>query len=142
MIMEVAIALENAADLPTGERKKEGDIITVRPTGTGIGTKEAKIYLWLRLEGLADRAAFDDLGSPLFEPDEATGLKYDKRRYCIPMERILIVEPTFDVDRARDEADLYQPFMVVDVEDFTYVTVDPPLQTSGLVYDKVIGDYL
>lgn len=142
MIMEVAIALQNEPDDPGGERMKEGDIIVLRPQATGIGSKETKIFLWLRLEGLFTRIEFDPLKESIYEPDEDTGVRYDKRRYCIPFARLQIVDPSFDINRARDSADLYQPYLVTDAEDYTFVSTNPPFQVSGLVYDKAVGDYI
>ena len=143
MIMEVAIALENAQDDSGGERKKEGDIIAVRLSGSYIGTKEATNHLWLRLEAADyERLQFDALVEAVFEPDQDTGTRYDKRRYCIPFGRLLILDPAFDVDRARDPADIYQPYLVVDEEDYTFVSSESPFQVSGLVFDKTVGDYL
>jgi hypothetical protein len=142
-MIEIAIALESVADTDGGERKKEGDIIAVRPTGIGIGAKEASRYLWFRIDGLVTRAEYEQLASLLFEPDDPeSGVRYDKRRYCVPLARLEIIDPSFDIGRARDTEDIYQPYMMVDPETLEYLTVDPPFDVSGLVYDKVVGDYI
>lgn len=142
MIMEVAIAVQNAPDDSGGERMKEGDIIALRPAGTGIGSQEAKNFIWLRLEAVYTRSEFDQLKEAVYEPDEATGERYDKRKYCIPFAKLQEFDPSFDINRARDIADLYQPYLVTDEEDYTFVTTNLPFQISGLVYDKAVGDYL
>lgn len=143
MIMEVALALMNAPDDAGGERVKEGDIVALRPPGTGVGTKESKLFLWLRLEGLDTRAEYDVLTRLSFEPDdEDTGTKYDKRRYSIPLRRIKRFDPGFSLPRARDPADQYQPYILMDEEDLTYLAVNRVFDLRGLVFDKGTGDYL
>jgi hypothetical protein len=144
MIMEVAVALQNSTDDAGGEKKKEGDIIAIRPAGTGVGKKERFVFLWLRLEAEFDRWEFDLLCLPNYEPFEREDpvARFDKRRFSIPFARLQIVDPAFDINLARDPEYLYQPYLVTDEEDFTFVTTKPPFQVSGLVYDKAIGDYL
>jgi len=141
---EIAISLEEADDNPSGaERKKRGDIIASRPLGTSfIGEKEGKKYIWLRVEGLEENE-FGEFASPVYEPDDPdSGLVFDKRRYNIPLERLEIVYPAFNSARAVDLDDFYQPFFLVDSEDFEIISADPPFVVSGLVFDKVTGDYL
>lgn len=143
--MEVAIALESLADDAGGERKKEGDIIVVRPIGEGIGETETKRYLWLRIEGLFNRAEYDVLALPIVvhDPiDPAIITEYDKRRYNIPLAKLQTFDATFDIDRARDSLDFYQPYMIIDQETFQYLTVDPPFNVSGLIFDKSTGTYI
>ena len=143
VVMEMAIALESLDDTPGGERKKEGDIVVVRPIGMGVGESETKRYLWFRVDGMLYRHSYDFLLMPNYDPDDPeTGVVYDKRRYSVPLERLLTFDPAFDVDRARDLNDLYQPYMVMDEETFEYLTIDPPFDLAGgLVWNKLAGDY-
>ena len=140
-VMEIAICLVDYAPLPSGhERALVGDIVAVRKPNIGIGLKEAELFLWLRVEGL-EEAEFSKLTSYIF--DSTSNIIYDKRRYSIPLEKIKELVPDFDVDLALKNDEVYQPFLTLD-EDYTFVDIDDiqPFQISGLVYDKVIGDYL
>lgn len=141
--MEIALSMENAPDNISGaERKKLGDIIAIRAPGNACGIQEAKRYLWLRIEGLEENE-FAAFIQQVFEPtDPETGLAFDKRRYCIPLGRLQTIYPALDQVRARDPDDFYQPFIMVDSEDFSFVAADPPFQVSGLIFDKATGDYL
>ena len=138
-VMEAAISLEAFADLTSGhERKQEGDIISIREPVGFIGFKEAETYLWLKLEGLEE-----DEMNLLIESLYDGGEVYDKRRYLISLDRLKELEPTFDLNRARDVDDLYQPFLTLDEDTHQLITENSqPLQISGLVFDKSIGDYL
>jgi len=138
-IMEAAISLEDAAPHSGGERKLAGDIIALRREGVGeIGKKERHGYLWLRLEGLEE----NDF-TQLTESLEQGGERFDKRRYCIPLNRLERVVPGFSISRAMDPADPYQPFMPVDEDvPHSYLDRGPILSVEGLVFDKVTGRYL
>lgn len=142
-VMEVAISLEDAPDNASGtERKKVGDIVAIRKPGSYCGSQETKLYMWIRIEG-PEENEFAYFGRQVYEPtDPLTGVIFDKRRYCIPLDRLQIVYPALNQARALDPLDFYQPFITVDSEDFSFVAADPPYQVSGLVFDKVIGDYL
>jgi hypothetical protein len=140
-VMEIAISLVSYVPLESGhERVIEGDIVAVRKPNTGSGRKEAMIFLWLRVEGL-EEAEFDKLTDSI---SSSAGEMYDKRRYCIPLEKLIEIHPDFDVDLANDNGVLYQPFLLCDNEDYTFLLEDGhlPFEVSGLIYDKVIGDYL
>jgi len=141
--MEVAISLVDYAPLASGhERVLAGDIIAVRKPDTGIGTKELEDFLWLRLEGL-EEDEFSKLTDNI--SDSTSNIIYDKRRYCIPLERLLELDSTFDIDLTLQAGSKYQPYLFVDYElDYSFVLENPlqPFEVSGLVYDKVIGDYL
>ena len=139
---EIAISLEEATDNPDTERKKVGDIIATRPPSSFIGSKEAKDHLWLRIDGFEENE-FAVFRQAVFEPDDPeSGSRFDKRRYCIPLERLQIVYPAFNQARALDLDDFYQPFLLIDSEDYEIISADPAFDISGLVFDKVIGDYL
>lgn len=136
MIIEVAICTDNLLDHSGGERAKEGDIVAVRIPGTKIGTKEGKLFLWLRL----DNVTFEDY--LLVQRIEEDGTLYDKRRYCIPFSRLEQLDSNFSLSRARDQNDMYQPYLTVDEETYEFVSVGNIFQVQGLVYDKVTQSYL
>lgn len=142
--MEIAISLVSYAPLTSGhERIIEGDIVAVRKPDQGIGREEAMNFMWMRVEGLEEHE-FHKLTD--YIEDSTSHIVYDKRRYCIPLEKIYEIDPDFDVDAALEEKHIYQPFLFVDYDDrsFEFILEDGhlPFQVSGLIYDKVIGDYL
>ena len=134
-VMEMAISLVDHAPLESGhERVLAGDIIAVRYPDIGIGLKEAKAFLWIRVEGLEEHE---------LRLLDRSIKGFDKRRYCIPLEKIKEIRPSFDVDLAMDENIIYQPFLTIDYEtDYCFILEEPPFQISGLVYDKLTGEYL
>jgi len=140
--VEVAISTVNSTDLAAHERKKEGDIMAVRLVGEwiGVGTKEISQRLWLRVEGLEHYESMHliDLNH---DPDP-DGEIFEKRRYCIPLDRLKEVYPALDIARVRDTADAYQPFLTLDGDNYTFLTEENPLEVSGLVLDKYTGEYL
>ena len=146
---EVAILVKGHLPLPSGsERAMEGDIVTIRSPHNGIGTGERSNFLWLRIEGL-DRNDMDRLKDPNAEPLDEEGefiephTKYDKRRFCIPLERLKKVAPWLDLVRVRCEVDNYQPFIQVDEETGNYIGgIRRPLSVHGLVYDKAKQRFL
>jgi hypothetical protein len=97
----------------------------------------------MRVEGLEEHEFFKL--TDCIE-DSTSNIVYDKRRYSIPLEKIYEIAPDFDVDAALEDKHIYQPFLFVDYDDrsFEFVLEDDhqPFQVNGLVYDKVIGDYL
>ena len=115
----------------------------------GIGLKEAKTFLWLLVDGLA-AWELPELTHVLMEPLDPTRLyeppenytRYDKRRFSIPLERLQTIYPSLDLNRARDENDAYQPFYTLDTDNNLWLTSQPPLQATGLVFDKAYGVYL
>ncbi len=148
-VREIALACFSKPDLNGNERIQEGDIVAVRKPNISIGRKEANIYLWLRLEGLEENE-MARLADCLYEPNELnvesgvpTGNRYDKRRYCIPFDRLKEVYPAFNMEKARDPDVVYQPFLGIDENDlFYFLTEEPPFSVSGLVFDKQTGEYL
>jgi len=141
-VMEIAISLTGKANLPSGhERKQLGDIIAIRKPHSVIGSKEVTEFLWLRIEGIEE-----DLMMLLQDIVESTGqpsVVYDKRRYCIPLRKLKKFFPSFDIGRAMDKTDIYQPFIVVDEDEpHIYLADLRPLRIEGLVFDKLKGIYL
>jgi len=143
-VMEIAISLVSYAPLASGhERVIEGDIVAVRKPDEGIGREEAMNFLWMRVEGL-EESEFVKLTD--YVVDSTSNIVYDKRRYCIPLEKLVEADPEFDLELALEDEFMYQPFLFVDYEDRTFYFLledgHLPFQVSGFVYDKVIGDYL
>lgn len=134
---EVAIALEDCSPLASGhERKQAGDIIAIRPVTAPqagkVGSGERHRYLWLQLELTDEQAAV--ITNP------AT---FEKRQYRIALERLAQHWPTFSVSRARNTADLYQPFCLPDDDSpFEILTRRRPFAPEGLVQDIATGKYL
>ena len=133
-----------------GERSLCGDIIGVRPLIPGIygglGTKQGAVNLILHLEGL-DKNEMDQLhlGYDVpFDPENNEDfVSYDKRRYCIPFKRIKKLHPPFNINRAQDPDDVYQPFVTMDPDPFFEFLANPQLfRVEGLVFDKATGRYL
>ena len=141
-IREVALSLENAPDNDSGtERKKLGDVVVVRNPHFVIGRLEAKPYLWLRLEGLEENE-FSEIKLRVHLDGDDAKERFDKCRYRIPLHRLKQVFPAFDIARAVDLDDIYQPFLTVDEDNYFYLTEVKPFQVSGLVFDKATGEYL
>lgn len=135
-VKEIAILTQNYND-HLHERAKEGDIIAIRKPHNCIGTKEQTNYLWLRIEGL------EELELELLNEENYEGnVRFEKRRYCIPLHRLKEVYPAFDITRARDMLDKYQPFMIIDEETGRYLTPVKPFNIHGLIFDKTKGEYL
>jgi len=139
---EIAIAVFQKAP----EHIQEGDLVTVRPPTAGIGMKEAKLWLWILVDGVGSIM----LDAAVYEPYDPTGIykprsnyiRYDKRRYCAPLARIKQLYPALDLDRARDPGDAYQPFYTLDEDSNLWLTDHTPYAAEGLVFDKVKGVYI
>jgi hypothetical protein len=137
--MEVALCCFHGGTLASGhERATVGDIILAREPAGYIGTKEADQFLWLKLTSLKDIDVFWDL----FEPNEESEIQYEKRRFCVPLERLKQIYPSLDVARVRNTGDKYQPFLGYDEEGGYLLFNHSPLQIEGLVFDKATGRYL
>ncbi len=147
-IIEIGVLTINYPD-HDNERAKEGDIIMARiPEHNVMGTAVWRDRIRLLIEGLEENE-YPKLAGVNFDSDiddlEADDLKppiYDKRRYCIPLGRLEKIFPSFNINRARDVLDIYQPFMNLDEDTGKYLTPRKPLNVHGLIFDKVKGDYL
>ena len=121
--------------------------MAVRQPHYVIGTKEATGYIWLRVEGLEENDGPIFL-SPNYDSDvdqrdlNSPTIRFDKRRYCIPLDRLKKIYHAFDIERAKDINDIYQPFMNLDEDNFKYLTPRKPLNVRGLIFDKLKGEYL
>jgi len=149
--MRTALNTPEFTPLASGHRRAVcGDIICCQPPNQidpvgSIGKAEAHTLLWLYLEGLEDQE-MQLLASRDWEPyltgDEPT-IKFDKRRYCIPFRRLKKMYPAFDINRAKDPSDPYQPFVFIP-DDPPYYFQSRPIvfQVQGLVFDKATGRFL
>lgn len=154
---EVALFVVDNSPLASGhERVQEGDIAAIRLPLPHIGTKERFKFLWVRLSGEDDNI-MSDLAQPNTEPADTLNENgtfqrganvFEKRRFCIPFERLNDVS-AFDLARARDTADSYQPFQPIDEdmpidggEGLRLGSSRGPLDIRGLVFDKSTGMYL
>lgn len=99
-IVEVCIA---AHDFGPG-RAQEGDIIAIREPQLHIGLKEGRDFLWF----LADDSELPD---PALLEGDAPGLK---KRFNIPLARLQAKFGQFNLSRARNPDDWYQPFRGTD----------------------------
>ena len=130
----------------TKERSLCGDIIAIAKPHGDIGTKQATRWLWMNLEGLDtnEMEKLNLLNEVPFnaEPGQAS-VRYDKRRYCIPFNRLKKFYPSFDIAKAQDPNFVYQPFVLV-YEDPPYTFLKKPtvFDVHGLVFDKATGRYL
>lgn len=101
-------------------RVEEGDIVACRAPLGMIGTAEAHQFLWLLVEGL-DASGLHRLDQPWYSAYTGPQPAFDanlvgKRRFCIPFRKLQQVHPGFDPGRARNPADLYQPFLPVETD--------------------------
>ncbi len=144
VVWEAALSVETLAPTAAGhERIQEGDILAIRQESDGIGgvgQKEMLGFVWLRLEGL-ESTFMAELETGMIDAlDEA--VRWDKRRFCIPLARLAQVFPAFDVVQARDRTRCYQPFLSVDEESGLYTSKVQVLSVFGLVFDKQRMKYL
>lgn len=141
-VREITLSVTDENPLASGhERKMAGDIISCYKPGVGTGRKVVSTYLILRVEGF-ERSQFDRICQPMEE--SAPDFFFDKRRYCIPFERLKIYMPRLDLDRVRDPDDIYQPFVPLDEDTLLYIegAEHPPISVVGLVFDKKTGMFL
>ena len=134
MIREIAISLFNSHG-----GIEEGDVLECRAPTAGIGGLEAKGVLWFRAD--ISEALAHALKSPLLD---SNGIKLMKRRYSIPLEKIAEIDPAFDVVKARDLDNAYQPYLPLG-EGMLFTDPDPDtfaLETLSIVWDKDTGVYI
>ena len=139
--VEIAISTQSYSPLASGhERVQEGDIVTVvGKLRTSRGLKAGKLFLWLRIYG-EEIAFLQQLMEHIFDldGDGDPGKQFDKKRFNIPLQRLKNQFPAFDLVRARDPLDDYQPFIPFDEDDFRYLEGPAlrPFALWGLVVDK------
>ncbi len=135
MIKEIAISLFDSHG-----GVEEGDVIECRDVSNGIGLKEAEGYLWFRA----------DISTSLAEVlkrshTDIDGNIVNKRRFKIPLQQIKdVIDADFDINRARDLNDNYQPYLPIDAG---CLFTDPDPQTFSLegldlIWDKSTEGYI
>jgi len=128
MDFEFAIAVKDEADLASGhKRKKQGDIIAVKPAPWNWGKKEVDQYLIVPVTGLTKEEAHElcqpSYAGGVLQKDLPTGLEADpvaivaKRRYSIPLA---IIKTGWKTDMiiadVEDKKKVYQPLKDAKVE--------------------------
>lgn len=120
---EIAIAVTDEQDLPSGhKRKKEGDIVSVRPYPRNCGRKVINQSLVVIVESNATFQEMLNLTAPLYtdgllerpESEILQGIEVKpiaKHKYMIPLD---IIKngwlPDLDLSKVRDKGKIYQPF--------------------------------
>jgi hypothetical protein len=127
-VYEIAIMVKNA---PGGI--EEGDILTCRKPAGGIGKSEAGICIWIKVE-LGEKLA-EQIREPIYDVNGKSVLV--KRRYKITLDKIKELNAEFDLNRAKDHIDKYQPYLEIDKD---YLFVDPNPQILELEKLKIIWD--
>ncbi len=135
--VSAAIAKQDEQDLASGhKRKKQGDIIAVKPANWQWGTKEYEDYLIIELDLGNVITTIEDaqkLTVPQFEigelwyPEETPKIT-GKRRYNIPIAD-LIAKTTvvIDVEKMVEKGNKYQPLEKVSIP------------FDGLIQDKILN---
>lgn len=153
--MEMAIWLTSNATQNGIGHLVEGDIVDVREPWYLTSIKVARVAMWLRVEGF-EREMFFHLKDPLYNlshPDplveidtsDPTIITLEKRRYCIPLSNFAQYVNQFDMNRALDISDAYQPFIIeslVEPNVCLYVLPNAPLDLDGLIFDKLTQEYI
>ena len=133
---EFAIAVCDEAET---HRKKEGDIIAVKPSPWQWGKKELDQYLIITIDGLTKEEA-DKLCIPQFETgedwwpsDELPQPKIiAKRRFKISLDTLKSgFHPMIELGKIRDKNIKYQPF-----KDKNVIISKIAQDSAGLIYDK------
>jgi len=139
-VMEIMVSTISYADLSSGsERKNAGDIVAVRKPNIGAGLRELKRFIWMRVEGLEEND-WTNLKLPVIDWNEKR--KFDKRRFAIPLQRLVQFNASFDIAKAQDANIIYQPFIPVDEETGLWLADPRPINVMGLIHDKETGIYL
>lgn len=129
---EFAIAI---CDEVESHRKKEGDIIAVKPYPWQWGKKELDQYLIVVMEGLTEEEAHKlciphfITGTDCYPPDDSERPKnLAKRRFKIPLDTIKDGWlPSMDLEKVRDKTDKYQPLkdeVVIDLKESVAICFD------------------
>ena len=122
MKVSIALAIKDEQDLPSGhKRKKEGDIIAVKPSGWEWGTEEVKRYLILEIDLGDSITTIEDAQKltvsqfetgELWYPEETPKI-IGKRRYKIPFTDLITKAQSLgisvDLGKIKDEKIAYQP---------------------------------
>lgn len=134
-IYEMAIMVKNA---PGGI--EEGDILTCRKPKGGIGDLEAGICIWIKVE-LSENLA-GKIAQAIRDVNGKSVLI--KRRYKITLDKIKALNAEFDLNRAKDHMDKYQPYLEID-KDYLFVDHNPQileLEKLKIIWDKQTETYI
>jgi len=117
---ELLVACRDEVDVSAKHgRKKEGDVIAVKPHPWDWGRKETTGFLVVPI--VTDMAK-KEIGN-LCEPGDR-----EKRKFQIPLDILTGWMPGLDFDRVRDKKDHYQPFkeqgIIVDMTEKVAVVKD------------------
>ena len=142
------VAFSNARTDGGMIRYQAGDIVAAVVGLECVGVRACHGFLWLRLQGwdsslmdrLTDPITDKSQADPLFIDEIAPSVTYEKARFCIPLESMRRILPSFSVERATNPADIYQPFMNIDegaIANFATthltVSVDPVIWLPRLI---------
>ena len=132
MKVEIAIALFNSHG-----GIEEGDIVVCRKPIGGIGKKEGKQFLWISAD--ISEEFYNFLSRPEKDDDENI---VKKRKYKIALDEIKKINESFDLVKARDLDDEYQPFLSMDKDNLFTNPSENELDLSKLsaIEDKSIGE--
>ena len=130
MIAEIAIStIDNIVDK---KRIQVGDITTVRKPTSGIGFKEMRTFIWLRVSGLSFNKMLE-----LCSPEYLNEKIVEKKRFRILLGRLAQVEPFFNINLAKNPQIIYQPFLPIDASGlFLSPFTAKVYSVFGLVSDK------
>ena len=109
MIYELAI---QAFDYPEPDRAKAGDIIVCRPATGSIGKEEMTSLIWLTIDVTNESVLSGLMEFPTDVQGRVIGGAW--RKFAIPLLRLKQLNASFDLKRAADPMDAYQPFINVD----------------------------
>lgn len=150
-VVEVALWVYDKRNGPNGEPSaKKGDIIAVRRErgsfGRGLaehGNPQRKLVLWVRMQGL-DWNDWAAIKRPWTERDDLSnpGVVLEKRRYCIPFDRLAKLRPDLSFDKIEDRSLEWQPDAVIDADTTMALHRGPVLDPIGLIFDKKTMKYL
>jgi hypothetical protein len=154
---EFAIAVRDEADLDSGhKRKKEGDLVAVKPYPWKWGTKEVDEYLIVVGDGLTEEEA-NDLCQPHYEggifrkdippmipgEDPPEPIKcIGKNRFSIPLSIIKKGwKPDLVETDVRDKKKVYQPLkdndIVIDFSEHVAICKDNHTGTFKYITEKI-----
>jgi hypothetical protein len=114
---------------------REGDVILEREPLGRIGAKEARNFVWVL-------ASFPDDVEHVSARVNASDVILDKARFNLSVGTLQAALPTFDISRARDPNDVYQPFLPVSSRaggSFVFGTPTQTLNLAGRIHDKQLG---
>jgi len=111
----------------------------------GMGTKDIKLFIAIRMRGY-DRTIMNALKQENERViDSNNSITYDERRFMVKFEDLKILYPSFDLNRARDLNDPYQPFRIT--KDLSsgrghgHIADDPIFDVDSVVWDLKTRQY-